>query len=71
MKMKMRSLILVCFLFIIDVKAQNSFGLEYQCNIECVRLSDYEDFVLGISSFRLTNSKGPYGFAYGLEFKEE
>lgn len=66
----MRDLIVVCFLFIIGVKAQNSLGLEYQRTIECVRLDDYEDFVLSNSSYLLTKAKGAYRFAYGLEIQE-
>ena len=65
----MRGLIVVFFLFNIEVKAQNYLGLEYQRNIECVHLSDYEDFVLSNSSYLLTGYKGAYRFAYGLEIQ--
>jgi len=68
--MRIEFLIVLFFAFVLNIKGQNSLGLEYQRNIECVRLSDYEDLVLSNSSYLLTKSKGAYRLAYGLEIQE-
>jgi|GEM_PF-445729 len=68
--MRIGFLSVLFFAIVLSAKGQNSLGLEYQRNIECVRLGDYEDLVLSNSSYLLTKSKGAYRFAYGLEIQE-
>ena len=66
----MRILLVISLLFVVQIKAQVGLGLEYQRNVECIRLSDFEDLLLSNSSFLLTKSKGFYRLAYGLEIQE-
>ena len=66
----MRILLVISCLFLTQINAQTSLGLEYQRNIERIRLTDFEDLTLGNSSFLLTKSKGFYRIAYGLEIQE-
>ena len=66
----MRILLVISCLFLTQINAQTSLGLEYQRNIERIRLTDFEDLTLGNSSFLLTKSKGFYRLAHGLEIQE-
>jgi len=66
----MRILLIISLLFFVQVKAQVALGLEYQRNVECIRLTDFDNLLLSNSSFLLTRSKGFYRLAYGLEIQE-
>ncbi|MFL2564024.1 MAG: hypothetical protein ACJ0QR_02335 [Flavobacteriales bacterium] len=66
----MRILLVISVLFVVQLKAQIGLGLEYQRNVECIRLSDFEDLLLSNSSFLLTKPKGFYRLAYGFEIQE-
>ena len=54
----MRILLIISLLFVGQLKAQTGLGLEYQRNVECIGLSDFEDLLLSNSSFLLTKPKG-------------
>ena len=47
----MRVLLIISLFFIVQLKAQIGLGLEYQRNVEFIRLSDFEDLLLSNSSF--------------------
>ena len=66
------SFIIVLLLFTTGFKslAQNTSGIEVQRTFEKVRMTDYDDFVMGNSAFLLTHHKGSYRYAYGLEIQE-
>jgi len=66
----MRILFIISLFFVVQIKAQVDLGLEYQRNVECIRLSDFEDLLLSNSSFLFTKPMGPYRLAYGLEIQE-
>ena len=66
---QMRILLISC-LFFTQINAQTGLGLEYQRNVECITLTDFEDLLLSNSSFLLTKPKGFYRLAYGLEIQE-
>ena len=66
----MRILLIISLLFVVQLKAQVALGLEYHRNVECIRLSGFEDLLLGNSSFLLTKPMGPYKLACGLEIQE-
>ena len=66
----MRILLIISLLFVVQLKAQVGLGLEYQRNVECIRLSGFEDLLLGNSSFLFTKPMEPYRLAYGLEIQE-
>ena len=66
----MRILLIISCLFATQINAQTGLGLEYQRNIECIGLTDFEDLLLSNSSFLLTKPKGSYRHAYGLEIQE-
>ena len=66
----MRILLIISCLFVTQINAQTGLGLEYQRNIECIGLTDFEDLLLSNSSFLLTKPKGSYRHAYGLEIQE-
>ena len=66
----MRILLIISLFFVAQINAQVDLGLEYQRNVECIRLTDFDNFLLSNSSFLLTKSKGFYRLAYGLEIQE-
>ena len=66
----MRILLIISCLFVTQINAQTVLGLEYQRNVECIGLTDFEDLLLSNSSFLLTKPKGSYRLAYGLEIQE-
>ena len=66
----MRIFLIVSCLFVTQINAQTALGLEYQRNVECIDLTDFEDLLLSNSSFLFTKPKGSYRLAYGLEIQE-
>ena len=66
----MRILLIISFIFVTQINAQTRLGLEYQRNVECITLSDFEDLLLSNSSFLFTKPMGFYRLAYGLEIQE-
>ena len=66
----MRIFLIVSCLFVAQINAQAVLGLEYQRNVECIGLTDFEDLLLSNSSFLFTKPKGSYRLAYGLEIQE-
>ena len=66
----MRILLIVSCLFVAQINAQAVLGFEYQRNVECIGLTDFEDLLLSNSSFLFTKPKGSYRLAYGLEIQE-
>ena len=66
----MRILLIISLLFVVQLKAQIGLGLEYQRNLESIRLSDFEDLLLSNSSFLFTKPMGPYRISYGMEIQE-
>ena len=66
----MRILLVISCLFLKQINAQTVLGLEYQRNIECIRLTDFEDLLLGNSSFLLTKPMGPSGLLMVWKFKK-
>lgn len=72
-RFKVRYIFLLVLLFFTTAFksfGQNSTGFELQRTFEKVRMTDYDDFVLGNSTFLLTHDKNPYRLAYGLEIQE-
>ena len=53
------------------IKAQVGLGLEYQRNVECNRLSDFEDLLLSNSSFLFTKPMGFTGLLMAWKFKKQ
>ena len=66
----MRILLIISFILVTQINAQTGLGLEYQRNVECITLSDFEDLLLSNSSFLLTKPKGSYSLAYGLDIQD-
>ena len=66
----MRILLVISCLIFTQINGQSVLGLEYQRNIQCIRLTNFEELLLSNSSFLMTKSGSFYRLAYGLEIQE-